>query len=305
MDRGGRIGRSLNAWFGSAAEAFALFRAGQSARRRAVKGLHIPRGIGSSFAIVFLIGCGGTGFVVGGHYDALRRDQGPLHDATARALGFGVSHIAITGNIELNREEVIALAGVSQHDSLPFLDAKAVQARLVQVPLITDASVSKLYPDRLKIDLKERVPFAIWQNDGHVQVIAADGTPIENLSDPRFLRLPHVVGKDANQRVKDFVALLDGVPEIASQIRAGMLVSGRRWTLKLQNGVDIKLPEEGAEAALKSFAALEKSAALSSRAVLAIDLRIPDRVVVRLTEEAAAQHAETMSARIKKAGGKV
>ncbi len=80
MDRGGRIGRSLNAWFGSAAEAFALFRAGQSARRRAVKGLHIPRGIGSSCAIVFLIGCGGTGFVVGGHYDALRRDQGPLQN---------------------------------------------------------------------------------------------------------------------------------------------------------------------------------------------------------------------------------
>lgn len=305
MDSRGFLSRSVNKGLGAIAESFALWRAGRSAQRRARQGFDIPRGVGSTFTILFLLACGATGFVSGGHYDAVKREHGSLSDALARSFGFGIESIAVAGNTELQREEVIALSGINLQASLPFLDPKAVQARLMQVPLIAEASVGKLYPDRLKIDIKERVPFAIWQQDGHVQVIAADGTPIENLNDARFLRLPHVVGKGANLRVKEFVALLDSAPDLAGQIRAGTLVSGRRWTLKLQNGVDVKLPEEGAEAALKAFSNLEHAAHISGRAVLAIDLRIPDRVIVRLTEEAAAQHAETMTAKIKKMGGRV
>jgi cell division protein FtsQ len=179
-----------------------------------------------------------------------------------------------------------------------------VQAKLVSVPLIAEAQVTKLYPDRVAIAIKERVPFAIWQQDGNVQVIAVDGTPIETLSDPRFLRLPHVVGPEANKRVKDFVALIESVPEFRDQIRAGIFVSQRRWTLKLQNGVEVKLPELGAHSALKTFAELERAEGITKKAVLAVDMRLPDRITVRLTEEAAAGHAEMIQLKIKKWGGK-
>ena len=304
MDGGGRLGRSVSLWLGSLAEAGAHWRASRAARRRQAPGFTIPRGIGSSAAILFVLTCAGTGFVLGGHYDAMRVRQGSVPDMLARAFGFGIQHIGVSGNHELSQDEVVQLAGLQSTASLPFLDPKLLQAKLAAVPMIAEASVTKLYPDRLLIDIRERVPFAIWQQDGQVQVISEDGTPIETLSDPRFLRLPHVVGPEANMRVKEFAALIETVPDLRDQIRAGILVSKRRWTLKLQNGVDIKLPEHAPEAALKAFAAVEREQGITKRAVLAIDLRLPDRITVRLTEEAAAAHAETIQVKIKKWGGK-
>lgn len=304
MDGGGRLGRSVSIWLGSIAEAGAHWRASRAAHRRATHGLRIPRGVGSSAAIAFMLVCAGTGFVLGGHYDQMRMRQGSIPDMLARAFGFGVQHIGVSGNHELSQDEVVQLSGLQLTASLPFLDPKILQTKLSAVPMIAEATVTKLYPDRLLIDIRERVPYAIWQQDGQVQVISEDGTPIETLSDPRFLRLPHVVGPDANMRVKEFAALIDSVPDLRDQIRAGILVSKRRWTLKLQNGVDIKLPEIAPEAALKAFATIERAEGLTKRAVLAIDLRLPDRITVRLTEEASASFAETIQQKIKKWGGK-
>jgi cell division protein FtsQ len=304
MDGGGRVSGSVARRLGDFAEAIALWRANRSARRRIAPGLHIPRGIGSSAAIFFLLACAGSGFVIGGHYDAVRVSEGSPKDMLARAFGFGIAEIGVSGNVELSAEEVVALSGLPATASLPFLDPKSLQERLADVPMIADASVTKFYPDRLVIAVRERVPFALWQLDGKVNVIAEDGTAIEALTDPRFLRLPHVVGPDANLRVKEFAALIETVPDLKGRIRAGILVSKRRWTLKLDNGVDIKLPETGAEAALKAFAAIERDAALSGRAVLAIDLRLPDRITVRLTEEAAQAHRDAIAEKVKKWGGR-
>jgi cell division protein FtsQ len=304
MDGGGRLSRSIGHWLGGLAEAGALYRAGRAARRRSQTGFTIPRGIGSSAAILFLIAAGVSGFVLGGHYDAMRAQQGPVSDMVARVFGFGINQIGISGNSELTEDEVVRLSGIRATDSLPFLDPKALQAQLAGVPMIAEASVTKLYPDRLVIAIRERVPYALWQLDGEVQVISEDGTPIESLADKRFLRLPHVVGPEANMRVKEFAALVEAVPEFKDRIRAGILVAKRRWTIKLQNGVDIRLPEVAPESALKAFAAIEREQNLTTRGVLAIDLRLPDRITVRLTEEAAAVHGEAIKDKVKKWGGR-
>lgn len=304
MDGGGFLGRSVKVRLGAIAEAVALWRAERAANRRAQSRFRIPRGIGSAAAIAFILASLGSGFVMGGHYDRMIATQGSLQDMVARGFGFGVRHIVLSGHSELTQDEVISLSGLQAHQSLPFLDPKSLQSRLQSVPLIAEATVTKLYPDRLLIAIRERVPFAIWQHEGHVQVIAEDGTVIEELRDPRFLRLPHVVGPDANQRAREFVALLDHVPELRDQIRAGILVSKRRWTIKLQNGVDVLLPELEPEKALRTFAQMEKQHSLTKKAVLAIDLRLPDRIAMRLTEEAATQFGETIQTKIKKWGGR-
>ena len=94
--------------------------------------------------------------------------------------------------------------------------------------------------------MTEREPYALWQHDGELFVIAADGT----VDRPRCgttasPNLPLVVGDEANARTKDYLALLDAAGPLKPRIRAGTLVSGRRWTLKLDNGVDVRLPELG------------------------------------------------------------
>jgi cell division protein FtsQ len=100
------------------------------------------------------------------------------------------------------------------------------------------------------------------------------------------------VGDGANLQAADYAALLVAAGPIRNQIRAGMLVSGRRWTLKMENGVDVRLPEVGALAAMARLVRLAGEERLLDKDVLAIDLRMPDRIVVRLSEEAAAARAE-------------
>ena len=111
--------------------------------------------------------------------------------------------------------------------------------------MVKSATVHKLYPDTLAVTVEERRPFALWQNDGHVSIVSRDGTAIDEMHDQRFARLPFVVGAGANERAPEIVALLDAVPDIKARVRAAVLVAQRRWNLSLDNGVLVRLPEEG------------------------------------------------------------
>ena len=269
-------------------------------RRAAAKRIDVPRGIGSSLAMVILLAFWCVGFAVGGHYEAFARQNGTLKDIAARAFGMGIESVAVSGNKELSTEEVFAAAAMPSASSLPFLDIAAAQARLKQVPLIADASIKKFYPNRVLIEITERLPFALWQHEGQVSVVAADGTAIDALRDDRFVNLPHVVGPGANRRVKEYVAILAEVPEIAGEVRAGTLVGERRWNLKLKNGVDVKLPEEEPAKALAKLADANRESRVLSKDILSVDLRLPDRMIVRLSEESAHARAEMLEKKVEK-----
>lgn len=255
-------------------------------------GRRLPRHLGTFLTLLFFGGVVGYGLVAGGQYELFRDSYGDPRDAVAKALGFGVEQITISGLSQLTEGEVLAAAGITGRTSLPFLAVADLRARLEAVPLVKHAEIRKLYPSEMVISLVERDAFALWQKDGELFVVSADGTVIDGMRDPRFAALPLVVGEEANTRVADYVRLLDASGALRSRIRAGMLVSGRRWALKMDNGIDVQLPEQGAVAALSRLAQLEVDGRILAKDVLAIDLRAPDRVVVRLTEEAASARIE-------------
>jgi cell division protein FtsQ len=192
---------------------------------------------------------------------------------------------------------------VTGRASLLLLDADAARTRLLENPWIADAAVLKLYPDRLQITITERRAFALWQQDRRIGVIAADGTLLEPFVEDRYVRLPLVVGRGAERRAKDFLAILDRYPDIRSQLRASIMVADRRWNLRLKNGIDVRLPETNVEQALDRLVALDREKKILSRDVLAIDLRLPDRVTVRLSDAAAAAREEALKDKRKKKGG--
>jgi cell division protein FtsQ len=155
----------------------------------------------------------------------------------------------------------------------------------------------------LQITITERQAFALWQENGNVNVIAADGTVLEPVVEDRYLSLPLVVGRGAERAAKDFIALIDRHPDIRSALRASILVAERRWNLRLTNGIDVRLPETDVEAALDRLAALDRDKKILSRDIAAIDLRLPDRVTVRLSDAAAQARDEALKANAKKKKG--
>jgi len=230
------------------------------------------------------------GTAIGGGYDAFVERNGSIPNVAARLVGFGLDVITITGQRELRYMEILAASGVSGRDSLPFLDAREVREQVMKMPLVREASVRKLYPDRLVIEVVEREAHALWQKDGEVFVISADGVPIDNLRDDRFVHLPFVVGDGANKRVHEFQKILEAAGELRSRIRAGVLVTNRRWNVQLVTGVDVKLPEIGAERAIAALAQLSRDERILDKDLISIDMRIPGRLVARLTEGASAVH---------------
>jgi cell division protein FtsQ len=180
---------------------------------------------------------------------------------------------------------------------LPFFDVTQAKARLEADPLVKQASVRKLYPNQVVIDIVERTPYAVWQRDGDVSAIAADGAPIDEVVDGRYADLPFVVGEGANGRVREYVQLIDAIAELKPRVEAGVLVGQRRWNLRLKPGVDVKLPEDNPLAAVAELLALQRQSRILDKDALALDFRVPGRVFVRLTEDAAAAWAEGHAAK--------
>jgi len=255
-----------------------------------------PRGLGSSAAALLLLSSVCYGVVEGGHVQTIQAQVQDLCDVAANALGFGISDIALAGKHDLNREELLATAGITGRTSLLFLDAGEARKRLLTDPWIADAAVLKLYPGRLRIELTGRKPFALWQRDGQVLLIATDGTVLEPYVPKRFLALPLVVGKGAAEAAWPFLATVARYSTIAPLVEASVLVAGRRWNLYLKDGIEVLLPEGEPARALATLSDLAQTKKLLSRDIVAVDLRIADRVTVRLSEAAAAARAEKIRA---------
>jgi len=189
---------------------------------------------------------------------------------------------------------VLAIGGVNGHASLLFLDAALVREKLKASPWIAEATVLKLYPGHLRIDIVERKAFARWQRDGQQSVISDDGAVLQSYLSEPFLTLPLVVGKGAETRAKDFLALLSQFPQISSVTKAAIFVGERRWNLKLNGGIDIRLPENNAGNALAALSTLDKEDHLFAKDIVAVDLRLADRLVVQLSDDAAKAREEAL-----------
>ena len=263
----------------------------------------VPRGAGVVAATLFVLASIGYGTLRGDHLPEAIVQLKDARDALANAAGFRIQQRSVAGQRQLSERDVLSLAGVTERTSLLFLDVDAARARLRASPWIAEASVHKFYPGGLRIEVTEREAVALWQKDAKVSVIAADGTVLGPLGDRRFAVLPLVVGPGAAKKAKDFLAVLDRYPAIRDSVRASILVADRRWNLKLKNGIDIRLPESDVEGGLDKLAALDRDKKLLSRDITAIDLRLPDRVTVRLSDSAAQAREEALKPRKPKGKG--
>ena len=282
---------------------FAFVFESRRARSRATRLARLPQGMGVAASMVLLAATLAYGAIAGDHVAAVTDWLKDARDSAAKAVGFGIIAVSVSGGSQISGDQALAIAGVTGRSSLLFFDAEAARTRLLADPWIADAGVLKLYPDRLQITIAERRAFALWQHNGTVNVIADDGTVLQSFVEDRHRGLPLVVGNGAERRAKDFVALIDRYPEIRAALRASILVAERRWNLRLTNGIDVRLPETGLDAALNRLVELDHQKKLLSRDITAIDLRLADRVTVRLSDAVAQTRDEALKNTAKKKKG--
>ena len=196
--------------------------------------------------------------------------------------GYRLRQVVIEGRQNTPKSQVLAQLGVRIGDPLLALDPASLKSKLENLGWVRTAMVERRLPDELFVRLGEAVPSAIWQQNGVFRLIDRDGRLISDAEVARFARLIVIVGAGAPQHLGDLLDMLAREPQLAARVRAAVWVGERRWNLRFDNGVDVKLPAESPQAAWSLLARLEREQSLLARDIGVIDMRLPDRLVVRL-----------------------
>jgi cell division protein FtsQ len=248
--------------------------------------------------VLLMLGAGATALSRSGLLEQMRFAIVDHALGWTTSLGLRVQEILVDGRTRTTREALLARLDVHVGQPLLAVSPGQLRARLEQLDWVEQAEVARLLPGVVHVRLIERRPLALWQRDGRLHLIDHDGVVIHTEGDQpgelaRWRDLPVVVGAGAGQAAAKLFALLSTEPELWSRVVALTFIGERRWTLRLDNQVDVLLPEENVLAAWRTLAEQAHRHALLERAVTVVDLRfLPDRIRLRLDRAAmTAEHA--------------
>lgn len=214
-----------------------------------------------------------------------------LHQGMAESvggLGFRLNSLQIKGATAMASADIAAATGLGKGDAILAIDLEALRQRVKAVGWVEEASVVRLLPSTILIDVKSRAPAAVWQTNGVMRVVDARGDVIPEADPSRFPDLPLLVGAGANDAGETVIGLVRARPRLVERLEAMVRVDQRRWDLRLKDGAIIQLPAVDEESALIQLDKLDQSQRLLELGLERIDLRSPDMVVVRRRDDAAA-----------------
>ena len=201
--------------------------------------------------------------------------------AASTELGFRVEEILVGGRRETTRKELLGAVRLVRGAPILAFDLEVAKKRLEALPWIKTASVGRMLPDTVMLNVEERRPLALWQHKGVFALIDTDGEVIMKENLDRFSDLLVVVGPDAPLHAAKLLQVLATEPQLMDWVEAAIRVGGRRWNLRLKNDIDVRLPEENTAKAWSRLAEYEKNHRVLERDVQILDLRLPDRLIVR------------------------
>ncbi|KEC54607.1 cell division protein FtsQ/DivIB [Bartonella koehlerae] len=245
--------------------------------------VHVPRHLGS-FAVLFFFSLTLLyGLSLSGRMEMIVKTA--LSD-----IGFVVTDVSISGNKRVVKQQVLKILGLDVAPSIFTFDVDRARSLLEKQVWIQSANVQKIYPNRVRISVVERKPYAIWQHDGVVDIVDSTGHVIVPFQTGIVQNLPFIVGQGAQNAAKGFLQELSAYPKVYDHVRAYVRVGDRRWDLILDNGVRVMLPENGAFERLNSLIESGTMQNFFSRDVLRVDLRLSDRITVALSDETLERH---------------
>jgi cell division protein FtsQ len=202
---------------------------------------------------------------------------------TAEA-GLAVDDVLVEGRQRTEAGSILAALQVERGLPILAFDPYAARERLEALPWVERAEVERHLPGYVFVRLTERQPLALWQFDRKLSVIDRNGEVIKDATAQRFADLPLVVGSDAPAHAAALLHLLDSEPDLKRRVTAAVRFGGRRWDLQMEGGIEVRLPEAGADQAWAELARIEREQTVLRNNVIVIDLRLPDRLIVRTND---------------------
>ncbi len=105
--------------------------------------------------------------------------------------------ISITGNHVVPREEVLKLFVHDRNRSVLRIPLDARRTQLQEIPWVDEASVQRILPNHLRVEITERTPIAFFRNGTDLTLIDAQGVLLDR-PDGEDYHFPIVTGLSEN-----------------------------------------------------------------------------------------------------------
>lgn len=207
-------------------------------------------------------------------------------EASTACLGFKLEDVVVEGRIRTDKAQILEVLVLKRGKPLLSLNLSEAKAKLESLSWVKAARVERRFPDTLFIRISEKEPVALWQNQSKTYLVDRDGQLVETKEAYKYKELLLVTGHQAPRYVEKLITLLEKFPEIRARVTAATHLRSTRWDIKLDDKVEVRLPEKNAEHALAYLLELENHHHLMKREVMTIDMRLPEQLILRLTPEA-------------------
>jgi cell division protein FtsQ len=208
----------------------------------------------------------------------------------AAASGFRLENLIVKGRENTDADAIKAVINMDKGDPLFAFNPEQAQAMLAKLSWVRSVRVERRWPDTIFIEIEERVPLALWQRNKRLSLIDREGAVLTEHRLERFKDLMIVTGQDAEKKAHALLSLLQAEPAIMERAEGAVLISSRRWDLKLEGGKTVNLPEEEVGLALRRLALRHEEDGLMDKAVSVIDLRMQGSITVSVPPGTALEH---------------
>lgn len=201
--------------------------------------------------------------------------------AVTGRLGFTVQDILVEGRRETKQKDLLKAIRLARGAPIFAFDLDAARQRVEALPWVRQAVVQRKLPDTIYLKIHERKPLALWQHNRRFSLIDETGTVIARQRISRFSNLLVVVGKKAPKHASEIIKILSAEPVLRKKVKAAVWIGDRRWNIRLKDGIDVRLPEDNPAGAWQRLAEYNRKHDVLNRDVKVLDLRQPDRLIVR------------------------
>lgn len=234
---------------------------------------------GAVLALLLIVGAyEGRGYLAIGFNSVAKMVQGEFV-----AAGFGINRIQISGQTLTRDSDIVTLMTLSAGSSTLDFDVEKARARLTWLRAVEGATVRKIYPNQVVVEIVEKTPVARWRSGSSTWLVDREGIVIGEDPSGAYADLPMVVGEGAADDAQVMIQALDRYATLTKDLAVLSRIGDRRWDLIYYSGLRVQLPEQGVAQALRQLEGYQADYALLDRDITLVDLRIPGVVALKPT----------------------
>lgn len=212
--------------------------------------------------------------------------------ATRNALvGSSENSLMVIKNVEVKnqlkrvrKKDILKTLKISPNTKITSYNLPDALDRILKLPWVKDAVISKNYPDTISVYIEEENMIAVWDSGHNYYPVTEEGNIID-YPVPYTMIFLNLAGSNAYKKAKQAIEIVDMHPEVKKRILYAELINNRRWNLVLddeENSLKILLPSENPEEAMKRLIERDKKTMILRRMIKEIDMRYKNDILIKI-----------------------